>query len=87
MAQGDAAGGGPSHTVHNTNNSEWLLRALDELRELDHETRQHPVQSEPYLESVGRLEAKAREVFRLGDDLASGHQADDDPGLDDPERP
>ena len=43
-----------------------LLRALTDLRELERERQAHRAASRPTDELSRRLEAKAREVFRLG---------------------
>jgi hypothetical protein len=68
--------------VYHDNSDEPLLRAIDELRALEEETRRHPQRSEPYLQSVERLQSKSREVFRLaGDDWP------DDPSGSAPEPP
>jgi hypothetical protein len=54
--------------VQKPDHREPLLVAIQELRELEQETRRHPFRSAPYLASAERLEEKAREVFRIGDD-------------------
>jgi len=52
--------------------SERLLRAVEELRELEREKRRHEIRSRPFYEVARRLEAKAREVFRIANQETDG---------------
>ena len=54
-----------------------LLRAIEELRALERAKRREPVSSGPFHELQRRVDAKAREVFRIAGEvdeaLASNH--------------
>jgi len=52
--------------------SDRLLDAVEELRALEREKRQLDVSSKPFHDLAERVEAKAREVFRL-----AGQETDD----------
>jgi hypothetical protein len=52
--------------------SDRLLRAVDELRALDREKRLHESSSPPFYALARQLEEKAREVFRLGEQQGDG---------------
>lgn len=59
--------------------SERLLRAVDELRALEQEKHRQRVSSQPFHELAERVEAKAREVFRLaGEETEDGRTAEAD---------
>jgi signal transduction histidine kinase len=57
--------------------SDRLLDAVDELRALERQKRQLDVASKPFHDLAERVEAKAREVFRL-----AGQEADDGESAD-----
>ena len=66
--------------------SERLLRAVDELRALEREKRRQKISGRPFRELAERVEAKAREVFRLAGEESA--DADAAAGLsDEPGRP
>ena len=58
--------------------SDRLLRAVDELRALEREKRLQEASSRPFHDLARQVEEKAREVFRLAEqqDAAAAH---DDP--------
>ncbi|HKG56450.1 MAG TPA: hypothetical protein VKA85_04335 [Candidatus Limnocylindrales bacterium] len=57
--------------------SDRLLDAVDELRALEREKRQLDVSSKPFHDLAERVEAKAREVFRLaGQESRDGYAAE-----------
>jgi transposase len=56
--------------------SERLLKAIDELRDLEEQKRREPMSSAPFRELAEQVEAKAREVYRLADEEADdAHEA------------
>jgi hypothetical protein len=59
----DESGRAPGHALHE--DSERLLRAVDELRALEREKRREKISGRPFRELAERVEAKAREVFRI----------------------
>jgi signal transduction histidine kinase len=48
--------------------SERLLKAIEELRELEQLKRREPVSSRPFRDLAQKVEEKAREVYRLADE-------------------
>jgi signal transduction histidine kinase len=66
----DESGREASHELHE--DSERLLRAVDELRALEREKRRQKLSGRPFRELAERVEAKAREVFRI-----AGEETDD----------
>jgi hypothetical protein len=50
--------------------SERLLKAIGELRDLEQQKRREPVSSLPFRDLAQRVEEKAREVYRLADEEA-----------------
>lgn len=50
--------------------SEKLLKAIGELRELEQRKRREPMSSLPFRDLAQRVEDKAREVYRLADEEA-----------------
>jgi signal transduction histidine kinase len=79
----DQSGRATARALHE--DSERLLRAVDELRALEREKRREKISGRPFRELAERVEAKAREVFRIaGDETLDAHAAS---GLDehDPE--
>ncbi|HEV8490131.1 MAG TPA: hypothetical protein VGQ58_10130 [Candidatus Limnocylindrales bacterium] len=61
--------------------SDRLLRAVDELRALEREKRLQDVSSRPFHELARQVEEKAREVFRLAEqqEYHGAAAAHDDP--------
>lgn len=58
-------------------NSDRLLRAVDELRALEREKHRQQASSQPFHELAERVDAKAREVFRIaGEENEGGRPAD-----------
>jgi hypothetical protein len=56
--------------------SERLLRAVDELRELERAKRREKISGRPFRELAERVEQKAREVFRIaGEETDDAHAA------------
>ena len=56
--------------------SERLLRAVDELRELERAKRREKISGRPFRELAERVEEKAREVFRIaGEETDDAHAA------------
>jgi hypothetical protein len=61
--------------------SEKLLKAIGELRDLEQRKRREPMSSLPFRDLAQRVEEKAREVYRLADEEADDAKeaADDRP--------
>jgi len=55
-----------------------LLRAIEELRALERAKRREPVSSAPFHELQRRVDAKAREVFRIAGEVDDAIEADRD---------
>jgi signal transduction histidine kinase len=66
----DESGPATAHALHE--DSERLLKAVDELRALEREKRRQKLSGRPFRELAERVEAKAREVFRI-----AGEETDD----------
>jgi signal transduction histidine kinase len=69
----DDPGRGEAHALHE--DSERLLRAVDELRALEREKRREKISGRPFRELAERVEAKAREVFRIAGEETVDAQA------------
>jgi hypothetical protein len=63
MAADDPARSEEKRELHE--DSERLLKAVEELRALEREKRQQEISSKPFHDLAEQVEAKAREVFRL----------------------
>ncbi|HEY0444603.1 MAG TPA: hypothetical protein VGC90_10295 [Candidatus Limnocylindrales bacterium] len=75
MARDDSARSTANRELRN--DSERLLKAVDELRALEREKRQQQISSQPFHDLAERVEAKAREVFRLaGEEVEDGRAAE-----------
>jgi hypothetical protein len=48
--------------------SERLLKAIEELRDLEERKRREPIASKPFRDLAQQVEAKAREVYKLADE-------------------
>jgi hypothetical protein len=74
---GDEQGGRRAERRVLRTDSDRLLDAVDELRALEREKRTLDVSSKPFHDLAERVEAKAREVFRLaGQESDDGDRAD-----------
>jgi signal transduction histidine kinase len=82
----DESGRGKAGALHE--DSERLLKAVDELRALEREKRREKISGRPFRELAERVEAKAREVFRIAgeetvDAQAAARLTEDDPASGD----
>jgi signal transduction histidine kinase len=66
----EESGPATPHALHE--DSERLLKAVDELRALEREKRRQKLSGRPFRELAERVEDKAREVFRI-----AGEETDD----------
>jgi signal transduction histidine kinase len=70
----DETGRATARALHE--DSERLLRAVDELRALEREKRREKISGRSFRELAERVEAKAREVFRIaGEETVDAHAA------------
>jgi hypothetical protein len=72
--------------------SDRLLKAIGELRDLEQQKRREPISSPPFQDLAKRVEDKAREVYRLADEEAddaagSAREAPPDSDADDDPQP
>jgi hypothetical protein len=70
----DESGRATARALHE--DSERLLKAVDELRALEREKRREKMSGRPFRDLAERVEAKAREVFRIaGEETVDAHAA------------
>lgn len=76
MSDHDASLGERAHPDRQ-NDSDRLLRAVEELRALEREKRLHETSSAPFQDLERRVEEQAREVFRLAQEENEGTEPEE----------